>query len=203
MRNIEPITHGNYYHVYNCGINGVSLFREKKNYEFFLQLYEKYICPIADTYAWCLMGNHFHILIRIREENEIDLNRLYTSDRILYPVRGIKPPHIYFSHLFNSYAQAYNNMYARHGGLFERPFKRKLISSEKYFRRLVLYIHNNPVHHGFCEHPVEYLWSSYIGSISDKRIIVKQELLVERFNKLEDCKVLHKTKTGIIENEEP
>jgi putative transposase len=131
------------------------------------------------------------------------LNRLYTPDRVKYPVRCIKPPHIYFSHLFNSYAQAYNNMYARHGSLFERPFKRKLISSEKYFKRLVLYIHNNPVHHGFCDHPVEYPWSSYIGSISDNRIKVEREIIVKLFDSLENYISVHKTNAKIIENEEP
>ena len=71
MQIIEP---GRYYHIYNRGINSCNLFEENTNYEHFLRLYEKYIHPIADTYAWCLMKNHFHFLVRIKEEREIVLN---------------------------------------------------------------------------------------------------------------------------------
>jgi len=60
---IEPIEHGKYYHIYNRGINGTKLFNENENYRYFLRLYEKYIEPITETYAWCLMGNHFHLLV--------------------------------------------------------------------------------------------------------------------------------------------
>ncbi len=61
---LEP---GCYYHIYNRGINGCELFREPTNYEYFLGLYEKHISPVAETFAWCLMGNHFHLLVKIKE----------------------------------------------------------------------------------------------------------------------------------------
>ena len=70
MKNI-PLAHGQYYHIYNRGINGCSLFRETTNYGHFLGLYDKYISPVADTYAWVLMGNHFHLLVKIRRQEEI------------------------------------------------------------------------------------------------------------------------------------
>jgi hypothetical protein len=54
MQQIETLTYGNYYHVYNRGINSCDLFRDIDNYEHFLNLYDKYISPIADTYAWVL-----------------------------------------------------------------------------------------------------------------------------------------------------
>ena len=73
MNKTTPLKYGKYYHMYNRGIDGCELFREKTNYEHFLRLYEKYISLIADTYSWCLMGNHFHLLVRIKEEEEIGL----------------------------------------------------------------------------------------------------------------------------------
>lgn len=60
-----------FYHIYNQGINGCSIFRENINYEYFLGLYDKYILPVADTYAWVLMGNHFHFLVRIKSQKDI------------------------------------------------------------------------------------------------------------------------------------
>jgi putative transposase len=196
MQKTEPLVHGNYYHIYNCGINGVPLFRENKNYEYFLRLYDRYIEPVADTCAWCLMGNHFHFLLRIKEIEEIDVEKLYTADGVLNPVRSIKPLHLYFSHLFNSYTQAFNKMYSRHGSLFERAFKRKRINSEKYFKQLVIYIHNNPVHHGFCKHPAEYPWSSYQTCISDRATKIEPNIVTEWFDSLDNFKAVHETEAG-------
>ena len=125
MNNTIPLEYGKYYHVYNRGINSCELFSEKANYEYFLRLYDKYIPLIANTYAWCLMGNHFHLLVRIKEEKEIGLIRLKNkplsghkaTDRVGIketetplavkdPNGGLKnikyKPPSQFSHLFNS-----------------------------------------------------------------------------------------------------
>jgi len=98
--------------------------------------------------------NHFHLLVRVKDEEEIEASS--TPDRVWNPVRGkVGTPSQQFSKLFNSYAQAFNKRYSRHGNLFERPFKRKLIDNELYLKQVIMYIHNNPVHHRFCDHPVE------------------------------------------------
>lgn len=120
-------------------VNSCDLFREKTNYECFLELYDKYISPVADTYAWVLMKNHFHLLVRIKEEAEIG----FLSEKKYNPSHQ-------FSHLFNAYAQAYNKRIGRTGSLFEHPFHRKEITDSDYFKTLVIYIHNNPVY------PVKY-----------------------------------------------
>ncbi len=62
--NIKPLQVSTTYPIYNRGINGDSIFQEGKNYFYFLRLYAKYIPPIAKTYAYCLLGNHFHFLIK-------------------------------------------------------------------------------------------------------------------------------------------
>jgi REP element-mobilizing transposase RayT len=111
MQTFQPLEYGKYYHVYNRGINSALLFKVKDNYEHFLRLYDKYIDSIADTYAWCLMPNHLHLLVRIKEEEDIlpfpkkPLSGPSATDR----VEGKKPtPYRQFSHLFNAYAQAFN-----------------------------------------------------------------------------------------------
>jgi putative transposase len=147
MQQFEKMYPGKYYHVYNRGINGDNIFREHSNYQHFSRLYEKYIDPIADTYAWCLMPNHFHFLIRI-----------FDPDRVPYPFRKVTEPSLAFSHLFNSYAQSFNRWYMRSGGLFQTPFKRKIVEDEHYFRQLIFYIHNNPVKHGFAENNRRVGW---------------------------------------------
>lgn len=180
---VQALENGNYYHIYNRGINSDILFNENKNYEHFLNLYDTHIEPIAETYAWCLMKNHFHFLVRIKEEAEIQ------TERKILPSQS-------FSNLFNAYTKAFNKSYNRHGALFERPFKRKSINNESYFQNLITYIHNNPVHHKICENPIEYPWSSYVTCISDKPTKLKRKKVIEMFNDIENFKYVHELKSN-------
>lgn len=176
---------------------------------------DKYILPVAELFAWVLMPNHFHFLVRIKEnmgykysltdrdrkgETWFDEHKWETIDmpvgsRVLGTDNVKLPkPHLHFSHLFNAYAKYYNQHYTRHGGLFERRFNRKLIDHESYFKRMVLYIHNNPVHHGFCSHPIEYSWTSYLSCISVKPTKLQRESVMGWFDSQGEFKVLHNEK---------
>ncbi len=199
-----PLDPGKFYHIYNRGINSCNLFRESANYEHFLELYDKYISPVADTYAWVLMPNHFHLLVRVKE----DVVYKYSyADRSVDAVRfeeqkwqttrlsdlsdlsacaapdsvtknKIPKPHLHFSHLLNAYCKYFNTRTGRHGALFERRFKRNEISDKDYFRKMVLYIHNNPVHHKFTEHAMDYPWSSYLTCISVKPTRLQRDAVI-------------------------
>ena len=57
---IQPLQFGQYYHIYNRGNNRENLFAEQRNYPYFLKLYAKHILPVAKTFAYCLLPNHFH-----------------------------------------------------------------------------------------------------------------------------------------------
>lgn len=63
---IDNIEEGSFYHIYNRGNNGGDIFFDDENYNYFLKLLAKYITPVADIYAYCLMRNHFHLLVRIK-----------------------------------------------------------------------------------------------------------------------------------------
>jgi putative transposase len=179
---------GNYYHIYNRGINSCKLFKEPENYEYFLALYDQHISPVADTFAWVLMPNHFHFLVRIKEESEV-LNLTGFGN-----LSGLKPPHQYFSNLFNAYTKAINKRFIRHGALFERPFKRKLIDNQYYLKQVVLHIHQNPVQHGFCELPLEYPWSSYLTCVCVKPTKLHRDSVVGWFDHVANFKYMHNQK---------
>jgi putative transposase len=68
MTSPTPLQPGQYYHIYNRGNNRENVFIEKRNYPYFLKLYARHIEPVADTYAYCLLRNHFHFLVRIKTE---------------------------------------------------------------------------------------------------------------------------------------
>ena len=186
-----PLDYGSYYHIYNRGINSCKLFHEPTNYEHFLDLYDKYISPVADTYAWVLMGNHFHLLVKIKKEDEIGIHKSLNADRSNDSVRfqtiknlsesegpdKVKKPvvHKHFSHLFNAYTRYFNLKYHRTGKLFETPFSRVPVTSIKHLKYLVYYIHHNPVHHRFCDDMLEYPWSSYLTILSPKKTKLKRD----------------------------
>ena len=214
MQQIVNLTFGNYYHIYNRGIDSCNLFKEPDNYEYFLSLYDKYILPVADTFAWVLMPNHFHFLVRIKEEvvykfsnadrsidavrfkehkwETTDLSACEAPDSVKKPT-----PHLHFSHLMNAYAKYYNKRTGRHGNLFERPFKRKIIENEGYLKQVILYIHNNPVHHGFCNHPVEYPWNSYLTCISIKPTKLHRDWVIGWFDNEANFKYVHNQKVEV------
>jgi len=67
MTSPPALQYGVYYHIYNRGVNRENIFREERNYPYFLKLYARYIEPVAETYVYCLLRNHFHALVRIRD----------------------------------------------------------------------------------------------------------------------------------------
>lgn len=178
MKKIQPLENGKYYHIFNRGINSDKLFKDSTNYDYFLKLYDTHIEPIAETYAWCLMKNHFHFLVRIKNTEEIK------TEKKIQPSQS-------FSNLFNAYTKAFNKSYNRHGPLFERPFQRKEICYDTYFQNVIIYIHNNPVHHNICEHPLEYPWSSYITCVSDKETKLQRKEVIKIFEDLDNFKNAH------------
>lgn len=86
-------------------------------------------------------------------------------------------PSKHFSHLFNAYSKFFNTKYKRHGALFERRFKRKVVDSERYLKQGIIYIHNNPKHHGFVSDAIEYPWSSYSNYLEEKDETIKDQLV--------------------------
>ncbi len=188
MPNHPPLQPSTYYHIYNHAVGKENVFREVTNYEYFLRLYEKHIYPVADTFAWVLMPNHFHMLVRMKSQQDLqgfgNLEGLdFNSHRNIYNQA--------FSNLFNAYTKGFNKRYSRRGSLLCNPFRRKQVESAEWLRQLILYIHFNPVKHGFCSHPCEYPWSSYLSLISIKPTKLGREKVIGWFDSKANFKALH------------
>jgi putative transposase len=183
---------GNYYHVYNRTIDKGKLFSNEGNYIFFLKKFDEYLSGFVDTYAYCLLGNHFHLLIGILPEDEIRVNLAFFENSSSGKKIGTKKKsnadksvHEIVSHqlqkFFQSYAMAYNKQQNRVGTLFQTPFKRVLIDNDQYFTNMVYYIHANPKKHGFISDFREYQWSSYKRMLIVKPTKLRKREILEWF----------------------
>lgn len=185
MQNITKLVRGKFYHIYNRGNNKENIFVQHKNYLYFLKQYSGYIYPVAETYAYCLMRNHFHLLVRLRSKQE-QRDLLGLQDLI-----GLKPPSQHFSNFFNSYAKAINKAYNRSGSLFQEHFGRIEVDTTLYFNNLVHYIHFNPQKHGFIEDFRQYPYSSYTSFLSQKETRLMRQEVLARFNGKTGFKEFH------------
>lgn len=179
MTSPTPLQHGQYYHIYNRGNNRENLFYEERNYHYFLKLYARYIEPVADTYAYCLLRNHFHVLVYIKTEEEQEQTFRVSETLKVFKVLN---PSRQFSNLFNAYAKAINKAYQRTGSLFQHPFGRIPVTSDAYFVHLIAYIHHNPQKHGFVDDFRNWTYSSYHAILSQKPTRLKRDDVLTWFN---------------------
>lgn len=131
---------GAWYHVMNRGLAQNRIFLNDNHRENFLELlsetHERYC---AEIHAYCMMGNHYHLLLRTPLAN---LNRI-------------------MRHLDGVYTQRFNRIVKRDGPLFRGRYKSILVDAEIYLLQLSRYIHLNPVKAKLVEKPEHYKWSSY------------------------------------------
>ncbi|HMQ08576.1 MAG TPA: hypothetical protein PKC30_14850 [Saprospiraceae bacterium] len=143
-----PFEAGKVYHVYTHGNAYDNIFRQVKNSYRFPEKYNLYISPFAHTFAYCLMSNHFHFLITIKQKR-----LLMVFFRLKYPRKSVQEIEAkisqlisrQFGNLLNTYAKYCNTKYSRKGSLFSDNIERKLIDSSGYFIKAVNYMHFNPV----------------------------------------------------------
>lgn len=177
---IKPLRYGQYYHIFNRGNNRENLFVEQRNYPYFLKLYSKHILPVAETFAYCLLPNHFHFAIRARTKSEQEAYwqqeiQPFSESHYLFKLRE---PSQAFKNMFIAYTRAFNRATGRTGTLFERPFHRKLVDTQSYFLTLINYIHQNPEKHGLIDDFRDWKWSSYSAYDSDLPSHIQREQVI-------------------------
>ncbi len=169
-----PFVNEQVYHICNRGVNKQKIFFSSSDFSHFLEVAlhykfradkfsyaargkesrsilsdpgsEQYISPKVDVLAYCLMPNHFHLLLKQNEEGGITW---------------------YLQHLINSYVHYVNTKHERIGPLFQGRFRAILMTSDEQLLHVVRYIHLNPVVAKMIESPNTYIWSSHKDYLSD------------------------------------
>ena len=158
---------GEFYHVYNRGANRSPIFFTRENYLFFLQrLREKVACDTATIVCWCLLLNHYHLLVHIESDQFSSAMQAFGT----------------------SYSKAINKQQDRTGTLFEGRFQAKHVDEENYLRYLSRYIHLNPSAAKLAASPASWEFSSYpdyigerSGTLATKDIILQEFQSVLRY----------------------
>lgn len=176
MRDYEALLEpGCYYHVYNQGNARERIFFKGENYIYFLKKLDKYLDDYVEVFSYCLMSNHFHLLIRLKDERQI-LDKANENEELKSFIRRYQNADNLagmivsesFRRLFLSYSKSINKQQNRTGSLFRKNFRRLKIENDLYLKQVVLYIHRNPSHHGYKVDYHDYPWSSYSRLLEEK-----------------------------------
>jgi len=173
-----------FYHIYNRACGFEKLFLSDYNYRFFLERFTDDLKGYVFLYAYCLMPNHFHFLVKtVNLPNAEDPGKVYSKK---------------FKNFFISYAKSFNRFNKRKGTLFSQNFKKKEINTMEYLRSVTLYIHQNPVKHDYVNKIDKLKYSSYNEIISGNTVYCqKNSEMIEWFSSLEILKFCHKIKVNI------
>ncbi len=139
---------GRYYHLYNRGCDRQNIFFERDNYLHFLRQVRRYLVEqTIHVIAYCLMPNHYHFLIHLREDNLSELMGLLSL----------------------AYTKAINQRWQRCGPLFQGPFQAIHVDRREYLLNLSRYIHLNPVKAGLVQWAEDWEFSSYQDYVELRR----------------------------------
>lgn len=169
-----PILPGKVYHIFNRGHNYNQVFLCQDDYLFFIDKLKEYMLATTLVYAYTLLPNHYHFLLRIHESSKLGE----------------------FSNQFRKFILSYTNMINfrenRSGSLFLHPFKRIEITSRDYFKRLIFYIHYNTEKHKISKNFHLYPYSSYKDYTSKEASFLEKHETYKIFGSKEDFFHYHK-----------
>jgi putative transposase len=178
-----------YYHIYNRAIADDQLFTEEIEFSLFLNKYFRYSGLIFSTYGYCLLPNHFHFLVQVHAECELNHHiGIFKDDKVR---SNYMAQHL--GNFFNWYATYFNKKHCRKGSLFIHSFHRKPILDQKYLNDLVCYIHANPINAGLCQKPDEWNFSSFREFVDRPKYLSEKNRgqTIEWFDGLENFKETH------------
>jgi REP element-mobilizing transposase RayT len=144
------------YHIMLRGINQQQIFEETEDYDKFLEILKdcKAICEFK-LFAYCLMGNHIHLLLK----------------------EGTESLEQVFKRLCGRFVYWYNIKYRRVGHLFQDRFKSEPVDRDDYFFTVLRYIHQNPTKAGLCKRAEDYAYSSYMEYFNESSFVDRDDVL--------------------------
>jgi putative transposase len=189
--NFEP---GYLYHIYNQGNNRREIFFSRENYLYFIRKIQTHVLPYAEVVAWCLMPNHFHLMVEVRRIVRQGLTPSQTLTNNLNQSIGV---------MLRSYTRAINKQEDFTGSLFRKETKAECVNcphgvapnffmnrgvtelnikspNHQYPQVCFDYIHQNPVKANLVTHSIDWEFSSAASYYSNKGdVLVNKKLAIE------------------------
>lgn len=187
----ERLHAGNIYHIYNQTNNKESMFKSVGNRIRFLRNLEKYISPFAHIFAYNLLDNHFHLLIEVLMKEE--MLRLHSKQffqflsnkcqELIYSDEDNMDEILEnrFRSMLSGYSNYFNRTNKRRGNFFHRPFCRKLIDNNEYFKKATYYIHANAIKHGLVDDILVHDWTSFHSVMIGDQSLLSLDKMYEYF----------------------
>ena len=177
-----PLLPDNIYHIMSHAIGAEKLFLNEDNYRFFLNRFNKYITPVADTFAYSLLPNHFHFLIQVKPNDALTgqykINKPHGKAEDGWQQEFVMQQ---FSNLLNSYTKSFNKRNKRKGALFMDYLRRVEVTTDAQYSSTVFYIHKNAVHHGYCKAIQDWYWSSYNAFLTNTPTTLQRQKVLNWF----------------------
>ncbi len=161
------LTEGYIYHVFNRGNNRQPIFFRPENYDYFLKNVNRHLNPVCDILAWCLMPNHFHLLIHANQQST-PIIKDGSFERQQFS-QGIKQ-------LLSSYTKATNKQEGRTGSLFQQKTKALYTEKNYHAQTTFHYIHQNPIKAGLVKKMEDWPYSSFKDYLDHRESICNKEL---------------------------
>lgn len=178
------------YHVMVRGNAGRDIFLDDEDKQKLLKIiFNKKREKEFVLYAYCLMNNHFHLVLKEVEDNISHIMKRINTTYVLY----------------------FNKRYQLKGHLFQDRFRSEIVESDDYLLSLIRYIHNNPVKAGLVDIPEDYQWSSFLNYVKPdtKKIVNATDILKffsedpsQAFHQFIDFSFKEEQKYSFLENKE-
>ena len=190
----QPLIPNGIYHVFSRAVGSEKLFITESNYLYFLQKLKQHIEGVAKVYCYSLLPNHFHILIKVNDEETISKKYEEVKKKPYSQLQTNLSEFIMerFGNLLNAYTKAFNKMNDRKGNLFMDTMKRNKAENDDMITAFIFYIHKNAVHHGLTSEIGEWKFDSFNSFLSNHKTELLRDEVISWFGKKKDFIHFHK-----------
>ena len=183
----QPLLPEQTYHLFSRAVGNEKLFLSAENYLFFLKKLKQHTSTVCDLYAYSLLPNHFHLLAKIKQEDEVGKQFEIMKKTKFNPLQHDLCDFIMerFSNFLNSYSKAFNKANKRKGALFMDYLRRSIVNNSGDFTSYVWYVHKNAVHHKLVNSIGAWKYDSYQSLISEAPTALLRNELMDWFGSKE------------------
>jgi REP element-mobilizing transposase RayT len=199
-----PLQPEHHYHIFSRAVGAEKLFLNDENYRYFLHKLNEHISSVASLWAYCLIPNHFHLLVEIKSESDIKLAfEKAKKSKTFQPELISDFVMERFSNCLNAYTKAFNKQNKRQGALFMNYLRRVEMENDSQFTSTLFYVHKNPVHHGLVKEIGPWKWSSFPAYLSEAPTKLKRNEGLEWFGGQEEFIKFHNQPIDLKGFDEP